>query len=191
MVVTILALGIGANTAIFSAARAVFLRPLPYPDAARLTFVSRAYPGFPQGGGNFSYPAYRDMLQQNTSFDVLAAYQDFGALALTDGDEPVRVRISYITPSYFDLFGVQMAVGRTFSHDEDRVGDGDFVTVLSHALWQRNMAAPATSSARRCTSISMRLPSSAWPHNRFAMRSRSTKIPSRLMHGCRSAWRTR
>ena len=137
VVVTILALGIGANTAIFSAARAVFLRPLPYPDAARLTFVSRAYPGFPQGGGNFSYPAYRDMLQQNTSFDVLAAYQDFGALALTDGAEPVRVRISYITPSYFDLFGVQMAVGRTFSHDEDRVGDGDFVTVLSHALWQR------------------------------------------------------
>ena len=137
VVVTILALGIGANTAIFSAARAVFVRPLPYPDAARLMFVSRAYPGFPQGGGNFSYPAYRDMLQQNTSFDVLAAYQDFGALALTDGDEPLRVRISYITPSYFDLFGVQTAVGRTFTHNEDRFGDGDSVTVLSFGLWQR------------------------------------------------------
>jgi putative ABC transport system permease protein len=137
VVVTILALGIGANTAIFSAARAVFLRPLPYPDAARLMFVSRAYPGFPQGGGNFSYPAYRDMLQQNSSFDVLAAYQDFGALALTDGAEPLRLRISYITPSYFDLLGVQTAVGRTFSHREDRVGEADSVTVLSHALWQR------------------------------------------------------
>ncbi len=137
VVVAILALGIGANTAIFSAARAVFVRSLPYPDAARLTYVSRAYPGFPQGGGNFSYPAYRDMLQQNTSFDVLAAYQDFGALALTDGDEPLRVRISYITPSYFDLLGVQTAIGRTFTRDEDRVGDGDSVTVLSFALWQQ------------------------------------------------------
>jgi hypothetical protein len=79
VVVVTLAVGIAANTVIFSAARAVFLRGLPYPDADRLAFVSRAYPGFPQGGGNFSYPAYRDMLLQNTSFDTLAAYQEFGA----------------------------------------------------------------------------------------------------------------
>jgi putative ABC transport system permease protein len=103
VVVLTLALGIGANTAIFSVARGIFSDSVTYPDANRLMFVSRGYHGFPQGDGNFTYPAYRDMLQQNTSFDTLAAFQSFGALALSDHPQPVRVNINYITPSYFDL----------------------------------------------------------------------------------------
>jgi putative ABC transport system permease protein len=140
IVVIILALGIGANTAIFSAAEAVFLRALPYPDEQRLMFVSRAYPGYPQGGGNFSYPAARDIGRQNSSFDVFAAYQDFGALALSDAAEPVRVRVCYITPSYFELLGVTPAAGRLFRQQEDRFGGGDAVAVLSYGLWQRQYA---------------------------------------------------
>jgi len=143
IVVLTLALGIGANTAIFSAARAVFVRALPYPDWTRLAFVSRGYPGFPQGGGNFSYPAYRDMLEQNRSFDVLAAYQDFGALVLTDGAEPLRVRVCYVTPSYLRLTGATTVVGRTLRDDEDRFGDGAPVAVISYGLWQRRYSGAA------------------------------------------------
>jgi hypothetical protein len=54
------------------------------------------------------------MVQQNTSFDTLAAFQEFGALALTDGPEPVRVNINYITPSYFDLLGTKMQLAGGF-----------------------------------------------------------------------------
>jgi len=132
-----LGIGIGANTIIFSLAQAVFLRGMNFPDGERLTFVSRGYPGYPQGGGNFTYPAYRDMIQQTTSFDTLAAFQSFGALALTDGTEPVRVNINYITPSYFDLLGTKMQLGRKFRAEEDRWGDADPAIVLSHGFWQR------------------------------------------------------
>jgi putative ABC transport system permease protein len=140
VVVLTLALGIGANTAIFSVARGIFFGSATYPDANRLMFVSRGYPGFPQGGGNFTYPAYRDMLQQNTSFDTLAAFQSFGALALTDYPQPVRVNINYITPSYFDLLGVRTTLGRTFHREEDRFGDADPLVVLSYGFWQRQFA---------------------------------------------------
>jgi len=136
-VVAVLTIGIAATTIVASAARSLFLRPLPFPDADRLMFVSRAYPGFPQGGGNFSYPAYQDMLRQQTSFDVLAAYQDFGALAITDAGEAVRVRVCYATPSYLELLGFSPVAGRTLRHDEDRFGDADAVVVLSYGLWQR------------------------------------------------------
>jgi putative ABC transport system permease protein len=135
--ILILALGIGANTLLFSAARAVFLRPLPYPDASRLMFVSRAYPGFPQGGGNFTYPASRDLAELNHSFDVFAVTQSYGALALTEGAEPVRVAINYVTPSYLQLLGAQVRLGRIFRPEENRYGSGDFVIVLSHGFWQR------------------------------------------------------
>jgi putative ABC transport system permease protein len=136
-VVLTLAVGIASNTIIFSVSRSVFLRPLPYPDAGRLAYVSQAYPGFPEGGGQFSYPTYRDIVQQNRSFDTLAAYQVSGPLALTDGDEPVRVATTYCTPSYFTLLGVPTALGRVFREDEDRVGSADPVVVLSYGFWQR------------------------------------------------------
>lgn len=132
-----LGVGIGANTIIFSVAQAVFLRSMNFPDGERLTFVSRGYPGYPQGGGNFTYPAYRDMVEQNTSFDTLSAFQSFGALALTDGTEPVRVNINYITPSYLELLGTRMRLGRSFRREEDRWGDADPLIVLSHGFWQR------------------------------------------------------
>ncbi len=137
VVVLTLALGIGASTAIFSVAHAVFFRAVRYPESDRLMFVSRGYPGFPQGGGNFTYPAYRDMLQQNTSFETLAAFQSFGALALTDGPNPIRVNVNYVTPSYLELLGTPTALGRRFRDDEDRFGDGDAVVILSHGMWMR------------------------------------------------------
>jgi len=136
-VVTALGLGIGAATAIGSAVRAVALAPLPYPEADRLMFVSRAYPGFPQGGGNFSYPALADIAAWNRSFDVLAGYQAYGALALSGGPEPVRLNVNWVAPSYLELLGLRPELGRGFRASEDRYVDADPVVVLSHGVWQR------------------------------------------------------
>ena len=140
LVVVTLASGIGANTTVFSIAQAVVLHSVNFPDSERLMFLSRGYPGYPQGGGNFSYPAYRDTLQQNTSFDDVAAFQEFGALALTDGTEPVRVNINYFTPSYLSLLGAQTNAGRLFRREEDRWDDADSVVILSHGFCQRQFA---------------------------------------------------
>ena len=139
-VVLILAIGIASNTLIFSVAHSIFLRPMSYPDVGRLVYVSQAYPGFPEGGGQFSYPTYRDILQQNNSLDALAAYQISGPLALTSNDEPVRVAVTYCTPEYFTLLGVRTALGRVFHAGEDRVGSADPVVVLSYGFWQRQFS---------------------------------------------------
>jgi putative ABC transport system permease protein len=140
VIVLTLAIGIASNTIILSAAHSIFLRPMPYPDAGRLVYVSQAYPGFPEGGGQFSYPTYRDILQQNNSLDALAAYQVSGPLALTSNDEPVRVAVTYCTPDYFTLLGVRTVLGRVFHESEDRVGSADPVVVLSYAFWQRQFS---------------------------------------------------
>ena len=136
LVTLTLAIGIGANTIVFSLARAIFTGAT-YHDVDRLMFLSRGYPGFPEGGGNFTYPAYRDILEQNSSFEKVAAFQSFGALALTDGADPIRVNINYITPSYLEVLGARPSEGRAFRPDEDRNGDADPVIVLSYGFWQR------------------------------------------------------
>src|SRR5712692_6844945 len=129
VVVVTLAIGIASNIIIFSAAHSVFLQPMSYPDASRLVYVSQAYPCSPEGGGQFSYPTYRDILQQNNSLDALAAYQITGPLALTSNDEPVRVAVTYCTPEYLTLLGVRTTLGRVFHAGEDRVGSADPVVV--------------------------------------------------------------
>jgi predicted permease len=139
-VVLTLAVGIASNTIIFSIARGIFFHGVSYPDSKRLVYVSQAYPGFPEGGGQFAYPIYRDILQQNKSFESLAAYQVSGPLAMTDGGQAVRVAVTYCTPNYFTLIGVPTALGRVFQDSEDRVGSGDPVVVLSYAFWQRQFS---------------------------------------------------
>ena len=136
-VVVALGLGIGSATAIWSGVRAVALAPLPYPDSDRLMFVSRAYPGFPQGGGNFSYPALADIASWNRSFDVFAGYQAYGALALSGGQEPVRLNVNWVAPAYLELLGLRPELGRALRASEDRYVDADPVVVLSHDVWQR------------------------------------------------------
>jgi len=139
-VVVTLAIGIASNTIIFGVARSVFFRGVSYPDSKRLVYVSQAYPGFPEGGGQFAYPIYRDIVQHNKSFESLAAYQVSGPLALTDGGQAVRVAVTYCTPNYFTLLGVRTELGRVFQGNEDRLGGGDPVVVLSYAFWQRQFS---------------------------------------------------
>ncbi|HEX5706694.1 MAG TPA: ABC transporter permease [Pyrinomonadaceae bacterium] len=135
MIVCALALGIGANTAIFSVVNAVLLRPLPYAGADRLVWVESRNP--PKGimSSNSSPPDFADWRARTQTFEGLAAFIS-GGVVLTGGDDPERVATGAVTANFFDVFAARPVHGRTFSADEDKPG-AEPVAVLSHALWQR------------------------------------------------------
>lgn len=130
-----LALGIGANTAIFSVVNAVLLKPLTYPDPDRIVqFLLTS----PQGSGpGASVTKFNVWKQQTQVFQEVAAY-DFGGpgLNLTGGAFPEQVQGIHVTKDYFRLFGAEVAAGRTFTAEEDRP-NGGHVVVLSNGLWKR------------------------------------------------------
>jgi putative ABC transport system permease protein len=127
-----LAIGIGANTAIFSFVDAALLKPLPYADADRIVRVLEKPPGFPRNG--ISTLNFLDWQRDNTVFDFMAA-ETGGAFTLIGDREPVQLRGASVSAHYFDIFSVKAALGRTFAADEDQVGK-EHVVVLSHALWE-------------------------------------------------------
>ncbi len=135
-----LAVGIGANTAIFSLVEAVFVRGLPYPNAGRLVLlignVQRAA-GVERRGG--SYPDYLDWRTRATHFDDLAAW-DQTTMTLAGSDGAERIGVEPVSPAYFDLLGQRPTRGRTFRPDED-VPDNCRVVVLSDGLWRRRFGA--------------------------------------------------
>ena len=131
-----LALGIGANTAIFSVVNAVLLRPLPYEDPDRLVRLSEDSPQVPQM--SISYPNFLDWREQNRVFSGIAAMQ-FRSLNLIGVDEPERLPGRAVSAEFFNVLGVKPAAGRTFFPEEDRPG-GSRVCVVSHGLWQRRFA---------------------------------------------------
>jgi putative ABC transport system permease protein len=129
-----LALGIGANTAIFSVVNGVLLQPLPYPTPDRLMFLWTYNPrqGFDKDVG--TYPNFEDWRRQSTSFEQMTAY--FGAgFTLTGAGDPVRLRGAIVTTNFFDTLGVAAALGRQFGEAHGTAG-GSRVVVLSHGLWQ-------------------------------------------------------
>ena len=129
-----LALGIGANTAIFSVVNAVLLRPLPFRDPEQVVIVweDASFAGFPH---NTPAPAnYIDWKNQNQSFSDMAASAEVSFNITGDGD-PERVTAFAVTHNFFPLFGVQPLLGRSFLPEEDRPG-GNKVIVLSYSLWQ-------------------------------------------------------
>jgi putative ABC transport system permease protein len=126
-----LAIGIGANTAIFSFVDGVLLKPLPYREADRIVRVLEKPPG---GGRNgISTLNFLDWQKDNTVFEYMAA-QSGGSTTLTGNGEPIQLRGARVSPHYFDIFGIQAALGRTFAGDEDQPGK-DHVAILSHPLW--------------------------------------------------------
>jgi predicted permease len=127
-----LALGIGANAAIFSVVNGVLLQPLPYPDAGRLVRVCRDFKGNPQCAS--SIPKFMTWARAR-SLDAMAAYDFAGpGLNLSGGDRPEQVKGIHASEGYFKVFGATTSSGRTFTADEDRPG-GPRVAVLSHQLW--------------------------------------------------------
>jgi predicted permease len=140
--IVVLALGIGANTAIFSIVNAVLLRPLPYQDASRIMQVWHVPPAksFP-GMSYFSVsPAnYLDWQSQNSSFEQMAAY-GFASFNVGGGERPEAIRGAAVAPRFFSILHVQPVFGRTFSAEEDRPGQGH-VVILGNALWRNHFAA--------------------------------------------------
>jgi putative ABC transport system permease protein len=134
-----LALGIGANTAIFSIVDAVLLRPLPYRDPERLALVQETLPKLGWYFGGISAAETLDYVAGNEVFSETAIYTTL-TLNLTGAREPQRVQTARVTPSLFPLLGVSPLLGRTFSPDEDRVGQNR-VILLSRGLWRRRFGA--------------------------------------------------
>ncbi|HSE98986.1 MAG TPA: ABC transporter permease [Blastocatellia bacterium] len=129
-----LAMGIGANSAIFSVINAVLLRPLALHEPERIIKIWESKPeGFT---GTASVPNLVDWREQNDVFTNIAAYQ-FANFSLQGQDYPERVRGLTATPDLFDVLGVAPQIGRTFTSEEDQAGSHR-VVVLSHRLWQRN-----------------------------------------------------
>lgn len=130
-----LALGIGANTAVFSVVNAVLLKPLTYPDPGRIVLFFLSTPGGPSYGG--SAARFNVWRRQTRTFQDVAAYEYRGAsLNLTGGAYPEQIHGIRVSANYFRLLGAPMAQGRTFTADEDRPNGGN-VAVISCALWQR------------------------------------------------------
>src|SRR5262245_24416528 len=129
-----LALGIGANTAIFSLLYQVLLRPLPYPDADRLVFVWNTYPlmGLPQA--SVSIPDYIDRKTQAPAVEDATLFTG-GSANLADGGQPEQVRSLMVTPSFFTTLQRQPFLGRGFTEDEARP-DADNFVILSYGVWQ-------------------------------------------------------
>ncbi len=130
-----LALGIGANTAMFSVINAVLLRPLPFRDPGRLMWIWAGNTTFKIPQAMTFYSRFAEWRDDSHSFESMAAYSPFSA-NLTSGAEPERVRGLRVDAAYFHTLGIAPALGRTFTADEDRPGAGHSV-VLSYAMWQR------------------------------------------------------
>lgn len=146
---TALALGIGANTAIFTVVDSVLLRPLPYPDSGRIAILMRHYPG-----GNseaLSQTKFRFYEEHKGSFSDVAAQDVLGVgLNLSGAGEPERVPSIRVSEAFFRVLNVKPAMGRTFLPEEDRPG-GPNVVVLSHSLWQRRFGSDPAVLARALT----------------------------------------
>jgi putative ABC transport system permease protein len=138
VVVLTLAIGIGANTAIFSVVRTVLLEPRPYADVDRLVTLNERWPQLP-GPRPVSMLNYRDWAEQNTVFERIAAVS-WGNVTVSGAGEPVYVNGSTVSPAYFDVFGLHAEVGRTFALGEDQPGR-DRVVVLGHRLWVSHFGA--------------------------------------------------
>ena len=135
--VTTLALGIGANTAVFSVVDQVLLHPLAYPDSDRIVKVSQTFEGISTDDAS---PAnYLDWVSQNQVFAETAASRGWQG-SLSAGDRPERVIGTMTTPSFFPLFGVGPILGRGLEASDARPGN-DHVVVLGYGLWQRYFAA--------------------------------------------------
>lgn len=132
-VILILALGIGANTAVFSVASQVILRSLPFPESGRLMHVRYGEASLQEEPIMFSVPEFKDFQAQTETFTGLMEYHTMSFVLIGRGD-PDRVQVGVVSANFFDLLGVQPMLGRTFRPEDEQPGAGQ-VLILTHSYW--------------------------------------------------------
>ena len=142
VVVLTLALGIGANVALFSVVNGVLLNPLPFPQPDQLVTLDQSKPNFETGA--IPYPNFRDLQKENQTFSAMAISRWFGFSLIGTG-EAERVSARLVSADFFSVLDVKPALGRTFAPGEDEPGVAP-VVVISANLWQRKFGAGAEMS---------------------------------------------
>jgi predicted permease len=143
-----LALGIGANTAMFSYVDAVLLRPLPVRDSSRIVEVDSTAPGTRLG--SMSYPDYADLRDRTKTLASLVCYQFVPIDFSVSRDAAPQYNLGVIASgNFFSGLGIQIPVGRSFRAEEDSVDGRDLVTVISHSLWERDYASDPSAIGRK------------------------------------------
>src|SRR5688572_18017950 len=140
-----LALGIGANTAIFSIVDAALLRPFPYQAPERLVILGEFV-----SGGSVSYPNFADWRAQNTVFEAISAARGNESFNLTGAGEPERLQGRLVSAEFLSTLGIKPLVGRDFLPEEDRLGATPAV-MLSYEFWRRRFAADLSVIGRQLT----------------------------------------
>src|SRR5438445_8845205 len=133
--VVTLALGIGANTAIFSTINALLIKPLPFPDLDRLVAIWDKAPSRGVEHNEVALANYLDWRAQNHSFEQLALYR-WWSTNLTGGDTPERIQAFLVTANFLDAVSVKPIRGRNFSEEENQPGK-DQLAIITYSLWQR------------------------------------------------------
>ena len=145
MAVLSLALGIGANSAIFSLADTLLLRPLPVLEPSKVVTVSTDRPNVSDGVGGVSYPDYRDLRAKAQSFEGLAAFQlSAFSVAKSSAENPQLRAGVMVSDNYFQVLGIQPALGRALLPEEGQVPGRDASVVLSYDFWRSEFAADAS-----------------------------------------------
>ena len=161
-----MALGIAANTAIFSIVNAVLLRPLPFRDESR---VVRVFPVEPRGRSNHSAGEFLDLKRENRTLDALAGFRgELGAASVRTG-EAIQLGLQHVTADFFDVFGTPPALGRTFGGTTDAHA-GERQVVISDDAWERLFARDRDAIGRRirvngetCTVVAVMPKAFDWP----------------------------
>jgi predicted permease len=136
LAIVTLALGIGANTAMFSVINAVILRPLPYVEPDRLVWMNESGPEVADRW--LSYPNFVDWRERSKSFEAMSPFRGW-SMTLTGGDQALNLTARMVSADYFKVMGVGPFMGRVFTADDDRPGASP-VVVLSHGFWQSQFA---------------------------------------------------
>jgi predicted permease len=140
-----LALGIGANTAVFSIVNGVLLNSLPFPDPDKLVVLFESKPNFKEG--SISYPNFLDWQRENRAFSSIAAYRP-DSFSLTGAGEGEQVRGQMVSADFFNILGVKPVIGRMFTPEEDQLGAGR-VVLVSSGFWQRKLGSSHDVLGRR------------------------------------------
>lgn len=169
--IVLLALGIGANTAVFSVVEGVLLRPLPYRDPSRLCMIWKSVPAKNLHWDWTGYPAIRDWREQNHVFADIAAVArpEASVVTLSGGSQPERIQAAEVEGNLFSVLGAAPFLGRTFSKPESQ--RGDHVAILSYGFWQQHFGGSRDVLGRTlpldrqtCTIIGVMSPSFEFPN---------------------------